>query len=200
MIEDLSSKTFIIDANRLPSRFPTHKHSAEFWEALGRAIATFGFLEEVLGKAIFSFTATRGFPEEELEAEFNKWLPTLMRALSDPLGGLIESYGRAVRNNTNATITNLDDLLDNLRKAAVLRNVLCHGSWRSPDENGKCLPLYVNKKGEVFETPIDVAFLDQVQRVGAELACEVVSTVTHMGWQFPGSHGPGKPIFQSQCL
>lgn len=49
----------IIDRDNLPGMFPTHRHEPEFWEHLGRAIASFGFLEEVLGKAIFAFTATR---------------------------------------------------------------------------------------------------------------------------------------------
>jgi hypothetical protein len=95
-------------------------------------VATFGFLEETLGKAIFSFTATRDYPEEELEAAFEKWLPTLQRALSDPLGSLIKSYGKAVRENRKATISNLDELLDDLREASSIRNVLCHASWRPP--------------------------------------------------------------------
>jgi hypothetical protein len=29
------------------------------------------------------------------------------------------------------------------------------------------------------------------------LACAVMNTVTQMGYQFPGSSGPGKPIFSS---
>jgi hypothetical protein len=39
-----------------------------FWEALGRTIATFGFLEEVLGKAIFAFTATTQYQESDIDA------------------------------------------------------------------------------------------------------------------------------------
>ena len=35
--------------------------SPQFWEQLGRTVATYGFLEEVLGKAIFAFTATRNY-------------------------------------------------------------------------------------------------------------------------------------------
>jgi hypothetical protein len=35
----------------LPPGFPTQAHSPAFWEALGRAVATFGFLGEMLGKA-----------------------------------------------------------------------------------------------------------------------------------------------------
>jgi len=77
-------KRFVVDITNLPPLFPTHRHSAVFWENLGRTIATFGFLEEVLGKAIFAFSATTPYPESEVEAAFEKWLPTLERALIDP--------------------------------------------------------------------------------------------------------------------
>jgi hypothetical protein len=76
-------KRHIVDFKNLPENFPTHRHSDKLWEALGRTVATFGFLEETLGKAMFSFTATREIPEDETQAEFEKWLPTLQRALSD---------------------------------------------------------------------------------------------------------------------
>jgi len=56
-------KRFVVDTKNLPPLFPTHRHSAMFWENLGRTIATFGFLEEVLGKAIFVFSATTQYPE-----------------------------------------------------------------------------------------------------------------------------------------
>ncbi len=196
MTYDPEPNRYVVYHRNLPRSYPTHTHSAEFWEALGRTVATFGFLEETLGKAIFSFTATRQFPEDELEAEFEKWLPTLEKALSDPLGGLIDSYGKAVRANSSATISNLDELLEDLRAASILRNVLCHGSWRVPDDQGRSIPLFVNRKNEVFQDAIDVACLQQVQQHVAELVCAVINTVTHMGWQFPGSGGPGNPILQ----
>jgi hypothetical protein len=167
-----------------------------FWETLGRAIATFGFLEEVLGKAIFAFTATTRHQESEIDAAFENWLPTLERALIDPLGGLIDAYGKAVRNNSAATIENLDDLLSELRAASVIRNVLCHGSWRTPDADGSSLPLFVNRQKMVWDTSIDIPYLKQTQKAVAELGCAVITTVTHMGWQFPGSHGPGKAAFE----
>ena len=172
-------------------------HRAEFWEALGRTIATFGFLEEILGKAIFSFTAKRQFPDNELEVEFEKWLPTLEKALNDPLGGLIDSYGKAVRASNSAANENLDDLLNDLRNASTFRNVFCHGSWRTPDDQGRSIPLFVHPKKGIFQDPIDVALLQQVRQHAAELACAVINTVTQMGWQFPGSSGPGNPIRQA---
>ncbi|TPJ54856.1 hypothetical protein [Mesorhizobium sp. B2-6-4] len=185
----------IINQDVLPKNFPTNRHAGAFWEALGRTVATFGFLEETIAKAIFAFTGTREIPADKIEAEFEKWLSTLQKALSDPLGGLIDVYGKAVRQHPDATLSNLQDLLDDLRKAAELRNVLCHGSWRVPDAVGRSIPHYVDRKNRVFETPIDVAYLDQVRQHVVELACAVINSVSHMGWQFPGSQSLGKQIF-----
>lgn len=65
MVDVLEPKRFITDHRKVPVNFPTHLHSVEFWGALGRVVATFGFLEQTLGKAIFSFTATREIPDDE---------------------------------------------------------------------------------------------------------------------------------------
>ena len=192
-MSDPQIDSFVVDVDRLPPDFPTGRHDGAFWEALGRAVATFGFLEEVLGRAIFAFTATRQFSLDQIEAEYASWLPTLERALVDALGSLIDSYGRHARAHQNAP-EHLDDLLGKLREAAVWRNTICHGSWRAPDQHGRSLPFYVDRKRGVFETPVDIAMLKQLQRHVAELACAVVSTVTQMGYQFPGSNGAGKPI------
>ena len=194
-LRKLSTVPPVIDKSRIPEKFPTQLHDSAFWEWLGRTVATFGLLEETLGKAIFAFTATRPYSEAEIDQAYANWLPKLEIALTDSLGSLIDTYGKAVRDHPNRTIRNVEDLLVDLRKAAKLRNVLCHGSWRPPDVNGSSLPLFVNRQKEVFDTAIDVSFLMQVQRHAAELTCEVVSTVTHMGWQFPGSHGLGDPIW-----
>ncbi len=185
-----------VDRENLPPHFPTNRHQPEFWESLGRAVATFGLLEEVLGKAIFSFTATREISPDKLEAEYSAWLPTLSRALSDPLGGLIGSYKKAVKAHHASTIVNLDVLIDDLRQAAVTRNVICHGSWRPPDAQGRSLPLFVNRDMEIFQTPIDVEFLRATQAHVVDLVCSVMDTVTRMGWQFPGSNSPGEPMMR----
>ena len=185
---------YVVDQSALPDKYPTHAHDAAFWESLGRAIATFGFLEEVLSKAIFAFTATRPYEEHEIQQAYLDWLPKLEHALKDQLGNLIDTYGKSVRDNPHATIEDLDFLLNELRKASRIRNVLCHGSWGLPNPSGSSVPFFVNRKMEIFDTAIDCQFLDQVQASVAELACLVISTVTHMGFQFPGSNGPGRPI------
>jgi hypothetical protein len=186
----------IIDKDKFPPLFPTHRHSPQFWETLGRTIATFGFLEEVLGKAIFAFTATRKYSSDEIDAAYRAWIEQLEQAMIDPLQKLAESYCTAARNNPATTTENIDELVADIKKAAVIRNVLCHGSWQAPNANGASVPLFVNRQKEVFTTAIDVQYLEQVQSHVAELACSVKDTVTHMGWQFPGSAGPGKPIME----
>ena len=188
----------IIDLEALPKMFPTHKHEPVFWESLGRAVATFGFLEETLDKAIFAFTATKPYSEEEIQKAYENWLPKLQNALSDQLCSLIKSYGKAVREHPDATIENLDELLDQLKKAVKIRNVICHGSWRSPNAEGVSVPFFVNGQRECFDTAIDIPFLFQLQKHVSELICAVINTVTHMGWQFPGSQGSGTVIWEGQ--
>ncbi|MBI1910692.1 MAG: hypothetical protein HYS21_01685 [Deltaproteobacteria bacterium] len=183
---------FSVNQAGLPDLYPTHRHDAMFWEALGRTVATFGFLED---RAIFAFTATKPYREEEIQKACDEWLQKLERALTDQLGGLIDGYGKAVREHPSATISNLDELLEELRKASEIRNVLCHGSWHTPDVNGASLPFFVNRKKEQFDTAIDVDFLRQVQRHTVDLIREIINSVTHMGWQFPGSGGPGRAIW-----
>ncbi len=187
----------VVAINLLPDRYPTNLHESEFWECLGRAVATFGFLENVLARAIFSFTAIRSYNEEEIEQAYNEWLPKLENALKDPLGSLVDSYGKAVRDNPEATIMDLNELLSDLREASKVRNVICHGFWSIPDENKASVPFFVNRKMEIFEMPIDIKFLNNLQTHTTDLACSVINTVTHMGWQFPGGSGPGNIIWKS---
>lgn len=198
-MKDTEAKGYIVNQAGLPAGYPTHAHAPSFWEALGRAVATFGFLEEVLLKAIFALTVTTPYEESELDAAYAAWLPRITRSLSDPLGSLIDTYGKAAREHSGARIAGLDDLLADLRAACKTRNAICHGSWHVPDKAGRSVPFYVNKQGEKFETAVDCAFLHQLQKVVAGLACEVINTVTHMGWQFPSSNGPGRVVWQQSA-
>lgn len=116
--------SYIINKQALPENFPTHRHDPAFFECLGRAVATFGFLEETLTKAIFSFSATRPYKSNEINKAYEKWLPMLERTLSDPLGNLIQTYGKCVRDHPSATITNLGELIKDLEDASKLRNVI----------------------------------------------------------------------------
>lgn len=195
-----------IDRGSLPPSYPTHRHPPQFWEHLGRTIATYGFLEEVLGKAIFAFTMTRSCSDEvyqtlltQSKQTLNQALedaigPTLQHALTDTLSALATAYGKAVLDHPANTIENVLEVVEAIKEAAQIRNVLCHGSWRAPDCSGASKPLFVNRLVKVFDTAIDIAFLRQVQEHIVELSCFVRDSVTQMGWQFPGTARPGRPI------
>jgi hypothetical protein len=43
-------RRYVVDYRKAPPNHPTHMHAPAFWEGLGRVVATFGFLEEALGK------------------------------------------------------------------------------------------------------------------------------------------------------
>ena len=196
MTKDGSRVCRIVDPDSLPAQFSTHRHEGRFWASLGRAVGTFGFLEEVLGKAIFALSATKPYDPAEIDAAYEKWPGRLERALTDPLGNLIGDYEKVVRAHPDATADDLDYLICRLREASRMRNVLCHGSWQLPDSQGASVPLFVDKQPNVFDAAVDCAFLGQIQRHVAELSCAVVNSVTRMGWQFPGSLGPGSPIVE----
>jgi hypothetical protein len=192
--EEAEVQGLCVDVASLPASFPTHRHSGAFWEALGRAVGTFGFLEEILGRAIFALTATRQYGQAEIVDAYYKWLAVFERALSDPLGGLIVSFESAARGRVDAS--GLASIVQRLKNAAKMRNLLCHASWnRPPDDRGRSVPFFIAKNMEYFDAPIDLNFLNQVQRQTAELACAVMQTVTEAGYQFPGSNGPGKPVW-----
>jgi hypothetical protein len=116
--------------------------------------------------------------------------------LTDQLWNLAESYGTAARDNPATTTKTVDELVEHIKKATVIRNVLCHGSWRAPNASGASVPLFVNRQKQVFDTAIDIPYLEQVQTHVVELACCVIDSVTHMGWQFPGGAGPGKQVME----
>lgn len=102
-----------------------------------------------------------------------------------------------MKHHQESPIVNIEDLLQDLRKAAKLRNIICHGSWGGPDSNGASLPYFINKKKEKMITPMSSDDLARVQRHVAGLACAVIDSVTCMGFQFPGLSGPGRPLLDA---
>jgi hypothetical protein len=183
-----------VDTSKLPTQYPTHCLPSEFWEQLGRVVASFSFLEDILLRAIVALTFTRELAPDELEAEAEKCSNRLLKVVSDPLGPLIDEYFRLAKRHQAFPISNIEDFEAKLRTAATYRNVMCHGKWRAPDEDGTTVPHFVNKRGEKWNTAVTHDFLVELQAHTSELITEVVNSITLMGWAFPGTHGPGKPL------
>lgn len=187
----------IVDFEGLPKHFPTHRHTAEFWEKLGRAIATYSFLEEILKKAIFALEFTKTYEsEKERNLAYEEWKKKLSKNLTAQLFNLSDQFQKATANhqeycNDTEEISKLVELIKN---SSEIRNVLCHGSWSLPDDDDKSIPFFINKKLELFETGIDIPFLIQAQEHNMNLICEVMNWITIKGWKFPGWNNPGESI------
>lgn len=187
----------VVKFDGLPEVYPTHLHQAEFWEWLGRVVGTFGFLENTLARAIFAFSGTREYAEEDVQSAFEAWVPKLEKSLSDTLHPLIRAYEKEVLSHQHAKPENFDALIRDLKDAAELRNVLCHGSWSVPNAEGASVPFFMRSKDKmIFDSPVDVAYLKQTQKGTMELVAAVINTVTVMGYRFPGvTKGLGRDIF-----
>lgn len=182
-----------LDREQLPEHFPTHRHSAMFWESLGRTVATFGVLEETLGKAVFSLTVGQYYArEEEAHAAYQMWLQDLQQGPGEPLVNLADSYAQMALGHPDSEPEAVEQLVADIRRFAALRKVLCHGAWQTADEAGDALPMFVDRSQNIFGTPVDIDYMERVRRHVVDQICCVIDSVTRMGWTFPGDAGLGK--------
>lgn len=185
----------VIDRDKLHADFPTQFQEPAFWEELGRTVAAFGFIEGELAKAIFALTGAKEFdPKGDPEA-FNAWIKTLEKALTDQLGGLIITYEKALTENPRTKKHDFSKLISELKEAKEIRNALCHGSWDKPDDQGRTVPKFVRRDLEIFETPVDVAFFKRTRAALREIICDILNSVTMVGYKFPGSDSPGEQLW-----
>ncbi len=175
-------KNYVIDIDNFlkdSPLWPTHRHKPEFWEMLGRTIGSFGFLEEVLARAIYVISGAKAIPNKEnIDEEFEAWVKYLVKALSDPLAGLIDKYEESLKNNSSFSVRNLEELIKGLKELKVWRNILCHASWKQPNLKGESVPFFVNRKGDAVSNPVDITVLEQVMRNTTELTCLIINSVT----------------------
>ncbi|GFO73340.1 hypothetical protein BJAS_P4254 [Bathymodiolus japonicus methanotrophic gill symbiont] len=161
-------------------------NQADFWEHLGRTVATFGYLEDALVKGIYVFEVMTKCDKKVKDLEsFEKWYydtlnSNLLKNMSLPFGKLVKKYHNLANNNS---LINKDDVIKKQLKflddeVVKFRNMFCHAGWRVPDKEGKSLPIYLNNNGEYFKTPVGTEFLQQTQKHIAELICLVMEIST----------------------
>lgn len=147
----MRGRCLIIDRERLPAHYPTHRQTEEFWGALGRAVASFGFLEWTLRRAIFALTGDRPAPKDEAEIKvaLADWNQRLEKAAISTLVSLARAFEGAAIEHGRANIAYVRELVTDIKSAAEVRNVLCHASWEpvSP-ERAKALYVAAWSRGE----------------------------------------------------
>lgn len=175
-----------VDKKSLDSLYPTHMQSPEFWEWLGRAIATCSYLESVLKTAIFVFSSQQPVIENKSGQEAEQWKKFLSSTRTSQLSRLVSKYEKLVCDTPNGRMENFDKLIKDLKEVGVIRNLLCHATWLPHASGNSSLPGYVDRRKGVCEQNIDIDFLRQTQKAVLDIAIAVINSVTRMGWEFPG--------------
>ncbi|QBX34179.1 hypothetical protein E4191_05235 [Paracoccus liaowanqingii] len=170
---------------RAPDRLPD-----EMAAALGHAVAAFGFLEEALKRAIFSLTR-HSLGETTDDRALAAWLRRMEEIADDSLGTLIDSFLATAR---RAHVEALDPLSRELPQLRLLRNLICHASWRPGAQPGLWHPTFINTRGERHPDDMGPADLAAIRDRTLQAARQVVRIMRATGiegqWAGMDDDGP----------
>jgi hypothetical protein len=155
---------------RAPDRLPD-----DMALAIGHAVAAFGFLEEALKRAIFSLTR-KGLGKDADDDALQAWLRRMEDVADDTLGTLINSFVASAKGDKN-----INELSKDLQKLRVLRNLLCHASWRPGTTPGMWHPTFINTRGERHPDDMAAGDVDAVREDTLQAARRVVSIMRATG-------------------
>lgn len=185
----------------VPKNWPTHKGEPKFWEELGRTVATFTTLEDILPRFYLAITGSRNnkeFSEEDVKI----WVAKLDKSLSDTLGGLIEKVREAFGDDERIEKEIKFEIITRLEGLKVWRNVLCHGAWVGFENDGSAQLRFFRKLGDKeTEQLCNSLSLRDVNGIRSEIVeviirmCEVANAI---GVQLPGSNLPGIDLREQQ--
>ncbi len=145
---------------------------------LGRTIAAFGHLEDMLKRAIFALERD-GLPGEITEREFSAWLRRMEHVETDSLGNLIERLDQTLRRAARVDA----GLIGELGAIKGWRNVLCHAAWH-PTPDG-WVPAFSGSNGAVVDSPMQQGELQQIR----DRTLGTARAVARLAEGLPGSDG-----------
>ena len=188
----------VVDRARLPEHWPTNGGSSAFWEQLGRTVATFSHLEDMMARAWFGLTATREFEDmEQAEAAFPKWEKTLKESLTDSLHSLTKKLKKAFGDDDRVPDEIAGAYLARLDELRVWRNALCHGAWQGFEDDGS-VGLRHFRRGdegsESLENRLSAETLSSIRAVTVDLTADLVDILSAAGIRFPGTALPGAAV------
>lgn len=134
---------------------------ADFAQAIGHAVAGFGWLEEVMKRTIYSLDRAR-LADDLSEAELQAWLQQMSGIADDSMGTLIEQLDAALRRHPG--IRDRVMLNEALQAIRLSRNLLCHASWHPSKREGHWHPAFINTRGEKFVDDLSVPEIEAILR------------------------------------
>ena len=185
-----------------PDNWPTHKGEPAFWEELGRAVATFGFLEDIISRFLLAFEGSKD-GKDYTEEDVARWVHSLERSLSDPLEPLIGKIKKALKGDKRVPAETAGEIVGRLKELNRYRNALCHGAWIGFDEGGRA-QLRHFARGEGGKP---ISRCEQLSKEDiAAVRCETASLIRRLtevtvsiGVQLPGSGLPGVGVLAASA-
>ena len=109
---------------------PIQPASEALWEEVGRAVATFGTLEDVLARTLYVITGHQKVKEDDApDEQVEEWCEKLISHMSDTLGGLAHVLGAAWNERDGVLHRGNKEIVDEITAVAKERNRLCHKAW-----------------------------------------------------------------------
>ena len=184
----------VVDRARLPDDWPTSRGPSGFWEELGRTVATFSRLEDMLARAYFGLTGTQKFDNiEQAEAAFPQWEEKLKETLSDTLGSLTSKLKEVFEKDDRVPDACAREVVARLNEIRVWRNALCHGAWHDFEADGSVELRYFKKTKDGPERLDDRLNLETISLIRAatvDVTLNIVDLLSAAGVQFPGTQMP----------
>ena len=151
---------------------------ADFAAALGQCVASFGWLEEILKRAIFALDRAR-LADDLTPQELQVWLAKMGDLADDSMGTLIDRLDSAMRRH--AGLHDRDAITDHLHDIKRHRNHLCHASWRPTDDPALWHPAFVNTQGVPFEHPLAIGDLRRILHDTVQIGQRVIGVMRVTG-------------------
>ena len=188
----------VVDRERLPEHWPTNRGSSAFWGELGRTVATFSHLEDMMARAWYGLTATREFEDmEQAKAAFPEWEKALKESLTDSLHSLTRKLRKAFNDDHRVPDDIAGACLARLDELRVWRNALCHGAWQGFDDDGSVGLRHFRRSDdgpESLENRLSVETLSAIRAAAVDLTADLVDILSAAGVRFPGTALPGAAI------
>lgn len=155
-----------------------HALPADFAAGLGQSVAAFGWLEEILKRTLYALDRAR-LADDLSEAELQHWLEHIGQIADDSLGTLIDQLDAAMRRHPG--LRGRDRLTTRLSEAKLLRNLLCHASWRPTDDPACWHPAFVSARGQVQDHALSLRDLERIRQDTIELGLQVLQVMRATG-------------------
>ena len=155
-----------------------HDLPAAFAAALGQCVADFGWLEEVLKRAIHALETAPRAPEPG-EAELEAGLVRMDSLADDTLSTLIDHLDAAMRRRGG--LADRHAIGRALRALREDRNLVCHASWQPTVDPDRWHPAFVSHRGEVFAGNLGIAELRAIAARTREAGARIVAVMHAAG-------------------